>query len=93
MKQSDKIKKEKEELEKERDNIFRQMKEYRGAIRGTVIKIYKMCNNKDCECHTTNRKKHGLAYYISSSHQKRTRMLYVPLSMVEEARERVEGIK
>lgn len=93
MKQLENIEKEVGKLEKERDEIFRRMKEYRSAIRGTVIRIYKMCNNKNCECHTTNRKKHGVSYYISSSHQKRTRMLYVPFSMVEEAQGRVDGWK
>jgi hypothetical protein len=69
------------------------MREYRGAIRGTITKIYKMCNNKKCGCHTTNREKHGVAYYISSSHKKRTKMLYIPLSMLGEAEERTKGWK
>ena len=93
MEQSEKIKREIEKLEKDRDKIFHQVEKHRAAIRGTIVKIYKMCNNKRCECHTTNRKKHGLAYYISSSHQKKTRMLYVPSSMIEEAEERVREWK
>lgn len=80
-------------LKKKRDNILEEMGRYRDATRGTITSIYKMCSNKECECHSTNRKKHGLAYYISSSHQGRTKMLYIPSSMLEEAQKRTEGYK
>ena len=82
-----------EELKRKRDNIFKEMFVYRSAIRGSITKIYKMCNNQKCECHSTNRKKHGLASYISSSHQGRTRMLYIPSWMEEKAKERVKAYK
>jgi len=89
MKQSNKI----EKLKRKRDNIFKEMIFYRSCIRGSITKIYKMCGNRECECHSTNRKKHGLASYISSSHQGRTRMIYVASWMEEEAEERVEAYK
>lgn len=80
-------------LRKERDDVFKQMFKYRGAIRGTITGIYKMCSNKECECHSTNREKHGLGYYISSSHQGRTRMIYVPSLILKEAKKRTEDYK
>jgi uncharacterized coiled-coil DUF342 family protein len=82
-----------EELKRKRDNILKEMFVYRSAIRGSITKIYKMCSNRECECHSTNRKKHGLASYISSSHQGRTRMIYVPSWMEGEAEKRVEAYK
>jgi len=81
------------ELKRKRNNIFKEMFIYRSCIRGSITKIYKMCSNRECECHSTNRKKHGLASYISSSHDGRTRMIYVPFPMEEEAEKRVEGYK
>lgn len=94
MNQSSKYKvREIDKLRKERDGIFEQMLKYRGAIRGTITGIYKMCSNKECECHSTNREKHGLGYYISSSHQGRTRMIYVPSLILEEAKKRTEDYK
>lgn len=81
------------ELKEERGMIFKEMYKYRSGIRGSVISLYKMCGNKKCDCHTTKRKKHGLAYYISSSHKGKTNMLYIPSVMMEEAKRRIDSYK
>ena len=80
-------------LKQERSKIFEKMLNYSDCIRGTVIEIYKMCNNKNCECHSTNRKKHGLAYYLSSSHKGKTRMIYLPFFMVEAVKKQTDDYK
>jgi hypothetical protein len=94
MKQSnEEIIKRTEELKREREKITEEILESDDYIRGSITEIYKMCSNKECECHSTNRKKHGLAYYISSSHQGKTRMIYVPSQYLEDAKERTENYK
>jgi hypothetical protein len=76
-------------LKEKRAQIFKKMLKYEDGIRGSLIKIYKMCNNRECECHSSNRQKHGLAYYISSSHHGKTKMLYVPLKMFKKSKKQL----
>lgn len=87
------IVKEIDRLKRERSNVFEKMSDHSDCIRGTVTEIYKMCNNKNCECHSTDRKKHGLAYYLSSSHRGKTRMIYLPSRMIKEVKKQTEDYK
>ena len=78
------------QLNQRKKEVSREMLASCGGIRGTLVSLYAMCNRHSCDCHGKNRKKHGLAHYISSSTPKGTRMLYVPKPMLEKAKEAIE---
>lgn len=56
------------------------------VIRGTLLKRYFKCKDKNCECQK-GKKIHGPNYYITFSTSKNSRHAYVPKSQVDKVKE------
>lgn len=69
-KQIDKLKAEKEKLQRQITALSQTM------IRGSLVKIARRCHNKSCSCYNGS-KKHGYLYCISIPGESRTQMFYL----------------
>ena len=59
-------------------------------IRGTLIKRFTLCGNKNCRCHTTG-KKHGPNWYVVYSENKKTQHIYIPKKLLSQVREYIKN--
>ncbi len=86
--------KEIEKLKKQRASLIKNIGGCQDALQGSLIRIYRMCRNKDCPCRTKKERSiHGASYYISTKEAGRTHLLYVPQEKLKEAKRRINQFK
>lgn len=62
------------QLEKERKEVIRRLPEWKGIVRGTLMKYYLTCGNKGCRCYRGH--KHGPYWYIAVNYGKGKQKMY-----------------
>lgn len=87
------MKKEIEKLKRQRTSLIKSIDGCQDALQGSLIRIYRMCRNKNCPCRGERRSIHGASYYISTKESGRTHLLYVPEEKLNEARRRINQFK
>ena len=87
------MKEELKKLKRQRVSLLEAISDYQDALQGSLIRIYRMCHNKECPCRGKRRNIHGASYYISTKEAGKTHLLYVPKEKLQEARERIAQFK
>jgi hypothetical protein len=58
-------------------------------LQGSLVSLYRKCGKKGCRCEQGE--KHGPAYYLSYKEGGVTRMVYIPVSRLEEVKRAMEA--
>lgn len=77
---------------RKRTALIKELGKLEPFIRGSIVKIARVCGNKTCKC--SKGEKHVSEYLTyRHKHKKRTSTIYIPLGMVEEVRKWAEQYK
>lgn len=82
-----------ENLSGQRQALEKEILSLASMKRGSLVRRFTTCGNRNCVCHTEG-KKHGPYCYVSTrdEHQK-TRLEYVPADQVQEVRRQIDAHK
>jgi len=80
-----------EKLMKERSRLMKQLTGLSGMLHGSWVERYSVCSIKNCRCHKGER--HGPRHYLVINEKGKQRQKYIPVSMVESAKEGVRTHK
>jgi hypothetical protein len=76
-------------LEAEKSKLLGNIQDCCGMLQGSLVVLYRKCGRKGCRCERGE--KHGPAYYLSYKEEGVTRMVYVPVSRLEEVKKAMEA--
>lgn len=80
-----------------RQALVKELAKIKPFVRGSIVKIARLCGNKNCKC--ARGEKH-ISEYLTyrHKHKKKTATIYIPIGIIEEVREwareykRLQGI-
>ena len=73
------------------ESRLKKVADFDGCIAGSLIQIHRKCGRKNCRCATVG-EKHP-AFVLTSKVKGKTKVVYIPVEMVEEVREWVENYR
>jgi len=76
-------------VEAKRARLLREIQGCSGMLQGSLVTLYRKCGKKGCRCERGE--KHGPAYYLSYKEGGVTRMVYIPVSRLEEVKKAMEA--
>jgi len=76
-------------VETKRERILRSIQSCSGMLQGSLVTLYRKCGKKGCRCEQGQ--KHGPAYYLSYKEEGVTKMVYIPVSRLEEVKKAMEA--
>ena len=71
-------------VEARRTRLLREIQGCCEMLQGSLVVLYRKCGKKGCRCERGER--HGPAYYLSYKEGGVTRMVYIPVSRLEEVK-------
>lgn len=80
----------KQKLLKERRKVAQQMPRGSDIIKGSLVKLRRVCGKPNCRC---NKGEKHMSLYISQSYKGKTKMTYIPRRQVEYVKDCVESYK
>lgn len=77
---------------RKRQGLMRELAKIRPFIRGSIVKIARICGNTNCKC--AKGQKH-ISEYLTYRHKykKKTAAIYIPVGIIEEVREWAQEYK
>ena len=76
-------------VEGKRVRLLREIQGCSEMLQGSLVVLYRKCGKKGCRCERGER--HGPAYYLSYKEGGVTRMVYIPVSRLEEVKRAMEA--
>jgi hypothetical protein len=76
-------------VEAKRARLLREIQGCSEMLQGSLVVLYRKCGKRGCRCERGE--KHGPAYYLSYKEGGVTRMVYIPVSRLEEVKEAMEA--
>jgi Family of unknown function (DUF6788) len=76
-------------LEATKARLRREIQGCSEMLQGSLVTLYRKCGKKGCRCE--GGEKHGPAYYLSYKEGGVTRMVYIPVSRLEEVKKGMEA--
>jgi hypothetical protein len=76
-------------VEGKRARLLREIQGCSEMLQGSLVVLYRKCGKRGCRCERGE--KHGPAYYLSYKEGGVTRMVYIPVSRLEEVKKAMEG--
>jgi len=71
-------------LERQKQEIIKQLPHLTKILRGTFIECYLECIRPNCKCHKDKKYRHGPYYRVSYGKGKQMHHIYIPLNMKRE---------
>jgi hypothetical protein len=75
-----------ERLNKEKEEVIKELPPLNKLMRGTFIEYYLECMRANCKCHKAKKYRHGPYYRVSYGKDGRMHHVYVPVKMKEEVK-------